>query len=177
MCAYFHSLFVCMDAMVRHVVHTCLEPTNPNAPPQARITYAPSMTMRWGDCDPATHTQARDKVRPKKRESLSEVCLCVCVLMMAFGISCVRFDARCIQFTHPLSPSTTTPDRLTHTYTLNIITKVCLAGGKMVALGYCEAAGLVPPMVERECCTSQEDIYDTVYNSVGVFVFLGCVWK
>lgn len=54
---------------------------------------------------------------------------------------------------------------------------MCLAGGKMVALGYCEAAGLVPPMVERECCTSQEDIYDTVYNSVGVFVFLGCVWK
>lgn len=39
----------------------------------------------------------------------------------------------------------------------------------MVALGYCEAAGLVPPVVERECCTSQEDIYDTVFNAVRAY--------
>jgi len=68
----------------------------------ARLTYAPSLTMRWADCDPITHKQARDKV--------------------------------------------------------------CLSDGKMVALGYCEAAGLVPPVIERQCCLGSEDIYDTVYN-------------
>lgn len=68
----------------------------------ARLTYAPSLTMRWADCDPITHKQTRDKV--------------------------------------------------------------CLSDGKMVALGYCEAAGLAPPVIERQCCLGSEDIYDTVYN-------------
>ncbi|GAB5037515.1 Hypothetical protein NocV09_08400080 [Nannochloropsis oceanica] len=68
----------------------------------ARLTYAPSLTMRWADCDPITHTQVRDKV--------------------------------------------------------------CLLDGKMVSLGYCEAAGLVSPVVERQCCLGSEDIFDTVYN-------------
>ncbi len=68
----------------------------------ARLTYAPSLTMRWADCDPITHTQVRDKV--------------------------------------------------------------CLSDGKMVALGYCEAAGVLPPVIERQCCLGSEDIFDTVYN-------------
>lgn len=68
----------------------------------ARLTYAPSLTMRWADCDPDTHVQTREKV--------------------------------------------------------------CLSNGKMVALGYCEAAGLEPPVIERECCLGSEDIFDTVYN-------------
>lgn len=50
--------FACTLALCIPVINISLP-----HPQQARITYSPSLTMRWGDCNPETHTQERDLVR------------------------------------------------------------------------------------------------------------------
>jgi hypothetical protein len=42
---------------------------------------------------------------------------------------------------------------------------LCIVDGKFYSVGYCEAAGLTPPLVERPCCSQYEDMYDTVFNT------------